>query len=128
MRIIKTAAKLIRDDIKSVMTSHELYPDMMSEEENVNFLPESLRLLLEALFVGKNVRTKTASIGQAVIQAARPQVLLALLQIGLGIQVHHHFASRFLIDSFHKLGFSCSYQEVQRFERNTVISSMLQTM
>lgn len=123
MRIIKTAAKLIRDDIKSVMTSHELYPDMLSEEENVNFVPESLRLLLGGLFVGKNVRMKTASIGQAVMQAARPQVLLAPLQIGLGIQMHHHFASRFLIDSLHKLGFCCSYQEVQRFERNAVMSN-----
>ena len=123
MRIIKTAAKLIRDDIKSVMTSHELYPDILSEEENVNFVPESLRLLLGGLFVGKNVLMKTASIGQAVMQAARPQVLLAPLQIGLGIQMHHHFASRFLIDSLHKLGFCCSYQEVQRFERNAVMSN-----
>ncbi len=39
---------------------------MLSEEENVNFVPESLRLLLGGLFVGKNVRMKTASIGQAV--------------------------------------------------------------
>ena len=42
-------------------------------------------------------------------QAARPRVLLAPLQIGLYVQLHHHFASRFLIDSLHRLGFCCSY-------------------
>ena len=40
---------------------------------------------------------KIASIGQAIMQAARPQVLLAPLQFGLGVQMHHHFGSCFLI-------------------------------
>ena len=40
---------------------------------------------------------KIASIGQAIMQAARPQVLLAPLQFGLGVQMHHHFRSCFLI-------------------------------
>ena len=52
---------------------------------------------------------KIAAIGQAIMQAARPRVLLAPLQFGLGVQMHHHFASRFLIDSLHKHGFCCSY-------------------
>lgn len=32
--------------------------------------------------------------------------------------MHHVFASRFLIDSLHEHGFSCSYSEVQKFERS----------
>ena len=40
---------------------------------------------------------KIAAIGQAIMQAARPRVLLAPLQFGLGVQMHHHFASRFLM-------------------------------
>jgi len=47
--------------------------------------------------MGKGVQTKIASIGQAMMQAARPRVLLAPLQIGLGVQLHHHFSSHFLL-------------------------------
>ena len=60
-----------------------------------------------------------ASIGQAMMQATRPRVLLAPLQ---GVQLYHHFASRFLIDTLHHHGFCCSYQEIQRFETNAAQS------
>ena len=59
-----------------------------------------------------------ASIGQAMMQAIRPMVLLAPLQFGLGVQLYHHFASQFLVDSLHHHGFCCSYQEVQQFEQS----------
>ena len=65
---------------------------------------------------------KIASIGQAIMQAARPRVLLAPLQFGLGVQMHYHFGSRFLIDALHCHGFSCAYNEVQQFERNAALS------
>ena len=82
-RIVQTAAKLIRDDIKAVETSHTVYPacDQLESDECINFLPETLRVLLEGLIVGKGVQTKIASIGQAIMQAARPRVLLAPLQV-----------------------------------------------
>ena len=85
----ETAAKLIKDDIKAVKTSHCNYPgiDELGSEESINFLPTSLRVLLTDLFVGKDVKAKIASIGQAIMQAARPRVLLAPLQIGLGMQL-----------------------------------------
>ena len=65
---------------------------------------------------------KIASIGQAIMQAARPQILLAPLQFGLGVQIHHHFGLRFLIDALHCHGFCCAYNEVQQFERNAALS------
>ena len=42
--------------------------------------------------------------------------------MGLAIQVHHHYASRFLVDSLHNLGFCCSYQQVQEFEQSAAFS------
>ena len=71
---------------------------------------------------GKGCGRKRVSIGQAIMQAARPRVLLAPLQIGLGVQLHHHFVSRFRIDSLHRLGSGCSYQEVQRFRKNAAVT------
>ncbi len=49
-----------------------------------------------------NGQKKIASIGQAVMQATRPRVILTPLQLGLGVQLHHHFGSRFLIGTLHQ--------------------------
>ena len=125
MKLVRAAAKLIKEDIKAVETSHEIYPscdDLESQEAGMKYLPDTLLALLEGMFAGKNYCVKVASIGQAMMQATRPRVLLAPLQLGLGVQLHHHFASRFLIDSLHHHGFCCSYQEVHKFERNAAQS------
>ena len=64
---------------------------------------------------------KVASIGQAMMQAARPRVLTAPLQIGLAVQLHHNFASWFLIDSLYRFGFCSSYSEVQSHNMNAAV-------
>lgn len=125
IKLVQAAAKLIKEDIKSIETSHEVYPscdDLESHEAGIEYLPETLKALLTELFSGKKIEVKVASIGQAMMQATRPRVLLAPLQFGLGVQLYHHFASRFLIDSLHSQGFCCSYEEVRRFERNAARS------
>ena len=78
MRIVETVAKLIRDDIKAVMTSHSVYPacEELGSDEAINFLPETLRVLLGKVIARKGVKTKISSIGQAIMQAAQPRVLL----------------------------------------------------
>ena len=117
--IIKTAGKLILNEIKSIDAKKKFYPnptELMSKDSNLIYVPGGLQLFLRTIFSEKNVDIKISSIGQAVIQAARPRVLIAPLQIGLGVQVHHHFASKFLVDTLDKLGFSSSYTEVQKFE------------
>ena len=78
----------------------------------LEFIPPSLRFMLENILPGKETNRKVASIGQTIVQAVRLRTVIAPLQIGLAIQMHHHFRSRFLIDTL------SSYQEVQRFEEN----------
>ena len=123
--IVETAAKLIESDVKSMEPSHDFYPeieDVENEERALNYIPKSLQVLLRTMFAGQNIDVKLASIGQCIMQAIRPRAILAPLQIGLGVQMHHHFASRFLIDTLHGHGFSCSYTEVQRYERNAAVT------
>ena len=70
IHLIKTAAKLIRNDIKSVGTSNEHYPpsyEIESQEKSYNFLPTSVKVFLEGIIMGKDVDLKRASIGQAII-------------------------------------------------------------
>ena len=124
LRIIETAAKLIKDDIKAVKTSHCYYPgiDELELKASIDFLPKSLTVLLTNLLFQKVEQVKIASIGQAIMQASHPRVFMAPLQFGLGVQLHHHYASRFLIDTLHKYGFCCSYNEVHQFEQNAALS------
>ncbi len=95
--------------------TREFYPSTneLVMEEAINFVPESLRLL-KLLFSGTNANVKVASMGQAITQATRPRSLLAPLQLGLGVQLHYQFGSRFLIDSLHEHGFCSSYAEVKK--------------
>ena len=118
-QIIKTAAKLIKNDTKSKDTDKSIYPApsmLSSVNENKNFVPQSLQILLEIIFSEKECSCKLAAIGQAIMQACRPRALIAPLQLGLGVQMHHHFGSKFLIDTLSNLGFSTSYWEVQKYE------------
>ena len=126
MRIIGTAAKLIKSDIKSMVTSSDSYPNKehLSSADVLQFLPKSLHRLLQLLFVGQDTDLKQASIGQAIMQAVRPRVLLAPLQYGLSVDMHHRFASRYLIDTLYQHGFGCSYSEIQKFERSATLQGV----
>ena len=124
-RIIETAAKLIKSEIKNIDVSSDVYPTsaVMSEvEEALKFIPDILKSFLELLFVGKDIKLKLASVGQAIVQAVRPRVILAPLQLGLGVQMHHHFSSKFLIDSLNSHGFCASYKTVQKYERSAAVA------
>ncbi|KAL9964853.1 hypothetical protein ACROYT_G028551 [Oculina patagonica] len=116
------ASRLIKNEIKLLKTSNEVFLSIETEaEENVDFLPATLKTFLEGILVGKD-NVKLASIGQAIVQMARPRVILAPLQVGLAVQLHHNFASRFLIDTLHRHGFFSSYQEVQLFNKNAALN------
>ena len=83
--------------------------------------------MLQQLFIEKDTRRKQASIGQAIVQAVRPRAVLAPLQLGLAVRMHHHLRSRFLIDNLAEMGDCSSYSEVQRFEENAACSDVLGT-
>lgn len=109
LNIIKTAAKLIGSDVKFMEVLNDSYPDSSDIAAAASYVPESLQVLLRNMFAGKNIDTKVASTGQSIMQAIRPRMMIAPLQLGLGVQMHHHFASRFLVDTLHEHGFACSY-------------------
>jgi len=124
-RIVETAAKLIKSDIKKLDVSTSDYPsseEMSSIEQALKFIPKLLQLFLKTIFVGKHISLKLASVGQAIIQATRPRSIVAPLQLGLGVQMHHHFASKFLIDSLNSHGFCSPYTVVQKYERSAAVN------
>ena len=73
-RTIEAASKLIKSDIKSVTQPMDAYPtcsQLSSTDETLWYLPSSLRIFLESLFVGMDTTKKISSIGQAIMQAVR---------------------------------------------------------
>ena len=84
----------------------------------LSFILTSLRTALETLFIGKDARHKVVAVGHAIIQAVRPRAVIALLQVGLAVQIHHLYRSKFIVDTLHEMGFCSSYKEVIRFEKN----------
>ena len=101
----------------------KFYPSFSSVDAQEAFaiLPISLTHLLQILVTGKYPIEKIASLGKAVAQASRPTTLLSPLMLGLGVQLHYMYASRFLYDSLHAMGFSCSYNEVIKYERSAAL-------
>lgn len=117
----------MKSDVKDIPTNKESY-DLLERVSSVSdaleFVPDSLRIVLRELFVGNSLDLKIATIGHAIVQAIRPRVLIAPLQLGLGVQMHHHFSSRYLIDTLNSLGLCSSYSEVTMFERSSAVHAV----
>ena len=119
---------MIKNAIKELDNNNNSYPSpdgMESSGKNVEYLPKSLRIFLDNLFDGKEKPVPLASIGQAIMQQVQPKALIVTLQLGLRIQMHQHFVSRFLIDSLNQHGFCVSYSEVLKYERCTAVHQEL---
>ena len=123
-RIVEAAAKLVKSEIMSRDVSTENFPEsgeMSSVDTALEFAPALLQTFLKTLFFGKDVSLKLPSLGQAIVQATRPRAVIAPLQLGLGVQMHQHFASKFLIDTRYSHGFCSSYSTVQKYERSAAV-------
>ncbi|KAJ8049891.1 hypothetical protein HOLleu_02834 [Holothuria leucospilota] len=118
-QIVNAAADLVCNEIKCIQTSKETYPDsnkLSSLEDNLDYVPGLLRTFLDRVLTGKTKDLKVATLGQCIVQMTRPRIVLAPIPLGLGVQMHHQYGSRFLIDSLNNHGLCVSYSEVLNFE------------
>ena len=77
--LTETAAKLIKQDIKEMKQKNHTYSDFgdLSTETALQFLPQSLLQFLQIMICGTMADHKIASIGQAIMQATRPNAITA---------------------------------------------------
>ena len=125
MRILRTAVKLIKSEVKSMPSWKSEYPEanqMSSVEQSLGFLPTSFRILLELLFTGNDAK-RWRQLDKLLHRLYVLGLLIMPLLLGLAVEMHHHFASQYLIDTLNEHRFCSPYHEFQRFERNAALTS-----
>jgi len=115
-QIIKTAIKLICNDISTVDLDMKSYPTakgMTDISSQLALVPESLQMFLRPI-----VKTdeRVATWGQNFIKAYRPRSGVLPYQMGFAIQLDHRFGSKWLLNKLHRLGYTESYAEMLNYK------------
>ena len=118
-RIIKTAAKLIAAQIREIEDDMKQYPIIDDNVNESKFVPPLLSLFLKSI-VSSNL--EQISLGECIVQAARPRTVITPICLGLGVELHHTFGSKFLIKQLARLGFCVSNDEIIRYKQSVVLS------
>ena len=124
--IIDVVASLLKNDIKDMLSQKDEYvsPHFLTEVDSLIYLPRSLETLLSKLFVGKKQAKENLLDWTMYCSGCKAKRNYFTLTIGLAVQMHTHFRSRYIVDTLHTLGFCSSLNnEVQIFERNATVSS-----
>ena len=62
------------------------------------------------------------------MQSSRPKSVIAPTMFGLGIEMDHVFGSKWLINELSHLGFSISYDEVERYKQSVIQSETIENL
>ena len=109
------ALKLITNDIAIVDLCPKSYPTtqrITDIDSQLTLVPASLQMLLRPI-----VKTdeRVSDWGQNFIKACRPRSGVLPHQMGLAIQIDHRFGSKWMLNMFHRLGYSESFTETQNY-------------
>ena len=115
-QIIKTALKFICNDIAMLDLDPKSYPtshSMADIDSQLALVPASLQMFLRPI-----VKTdeRVAVWWQNFIKACRPRSGVLPYHMGLAIQLSHRFGSKWMLNKFHRLGYSESYSELQNYK------------
>ena len=96
--------------------------DVKNEFKMLHCVPPGLQTFLLGV-LGKDSlgKLRSAFIDQAILQHCRPSAVLCPLLLALGVQLHHLYESRILIDVLWTLGVKVSYSEVFNFVKSAAV-------
>ena len=116
-RMISAAAKLIKNEVCCTKLNTNFYPTLEDIGVGIDFLPPSLRLLME-LLIGSS--SKQASLGQNLLKAMKPNTVIQHLLFGLRVEIDLAIGSKNLLTELSKLDYSISYDEIKRYKQSLV--------
>ena len=87
--------------------------------------PTPFRNILENIVQSE---LKQNSIAHSIIQSARPRSVITPTLFGIGVEMDHVFGSRWLVNELSRLGFSISYDEVNRYKQSVIQSESLDSL
>ena len=122
LKIVRTAAKLISAQIRETEADTDIYPTASEMvDDNSDVTPPLLRAFLSTLVSSK---LKQMTIGQCVVQAARPRSVIAPLLLGLALDLDLQHGSESLITKLARFGFGfcASYDETVRYKQSVVVA------
>ena len=121
-RVVETAARIIRQDIRAMVYDSSVYPD----PKNITCIaPESLASFVHHIIDPggkKEPGVKQEAIIQSIIAAIRPRSFISPLLLGIAVYIHRKYGSKELIELLNHLGFSESYLEVKRYEYSMMMN------
>lgn len=130
LRIVRAAAAIIREDIRSKVYETSSYPCPEETLDNVtaDIPPTLLTFLDDVILKGKKKRattltTKRDSIGHSIISAVRPRSFISSILLSTGVYLNRKFGSRLLIDVLYKLGHCVSYTDLSLYEASAIMNS-----
>ncbi|XP_061724855.1 uncharacterized protein LOC133530806 [Cydia pomonella] len=122
LRIVRTAANIILEDIRSILFDTNNYPPPSSFLDEVNsVIPETLKTFVETVVTKyqKNpepLKSTVTALSHSIMTAARPRTFKSPLLLGIGSLIHQKYASKSLIDLLSSVGFCASYKDVRQLE------------
>ena len=118
-RIVMTVSKVIMAEIIETKYDTSRYPKTTDiHNTTVDWIPKPLKTFLQVL-VRSHLRQN--SIGQAIVQAAKPRSTIMPVPFGFAVELHHVFGSSWLLDELYQPGFCSSYTEVTRFKESVMV-------
>ena len=120
LRVVYAAAKLIQAEIRDKQYNCTEYPETATFKDIKSakaWIPPLLMKFLEIIVANE---LKQVALGHSIVQAARPKSSISPVLFAAGISLDHAHGSRLLLDMLSRLGFSISYDEVNRYKQSAV--------
>ena len=111
--MIKSAAMLLRNKARSTPMNPHKYPHSKELITGSEAVPGILKYFLSFFLESDTLQEIW---GQNFVKAIRPRSGVLPYQLGLTVQLDHHFGSKYLIEKLHSLKYCESYKELQNFK------------
>lgn len=141
MQILHTAAGILRKHMVNIQENTTMYdpPSKADAESCASFVPNAVYDFVNWCITKKDFsdgrscsdtgaqkdNLKVIALCHTVISHC--QKVRTPLTLGLGLQIHHDFGSKQLIDTLYSLGYCVSYDEIRRFLTSAASDIMAQS-